>query len=94
MMPGVNKAYRRKKLNSFATDLSMRCQSEFDNIHRLTKGDTEKLKKRISATTDAITECYNGNHRLCKTQSTVCMEESNNNWPFKSEHLPYFLNLR
>ena len=76
-------------------DLSMRCQSEFDNIHRLTKSDTEKLKERITATTDAITECYKGNHRLCKLQSTVCMGESDNNWLVKSEHLPCLLsNLR
>ena len=94
MMPGVTKAYRRKKLNSFATDLNMRCQSEFDNIHRLTKGDTEKLKERIIATTDAITECYKGNHTLCKSQSTVCMGESENNWLVKSEHLSYFFKLK
>ena len=33
MMPGVTKRCREKKLNSFTVDLSMRCQSEFQNIH-------------------------------------------------------------
>ena len=72
----------------------MQSQSEFDNIHRLTKGDTEKLKERITATTDAITECCKGNHRLCKLQSNVCMGDSDNNWLVKSEHLPYFFKLK
>ena len=72
MMPGVTKSIRMKKLNRFATDLSMRCKAEFENVHRKTAGDTEKLQGCISTIIDAILECYKGNHRLCKAHSTVC----------------------
>ena len=76
-----------KNLNNFATDLSMRCQSEFENIHRQTLGNTLKLRKYISVTTDAITACYQGDHKLCKLHSTVCVGEVDNNWLIQSQYL-------
>ena len=94
MMPGVTKRLREKRLNSFATDLSMRCQTEFENIHRKTNGDTLKLQKHIAITTDAITACYQGDHRLCQSKSTACDGLSDNNWLVKSEFLPYFFKLK
>ena len=82
-MPGVTKRLREERLNSFATDLSMRCQTEFENIHRKTNGDTLKLQKHIAMTTDAITTCYQGGggHRLCPSKSPVCegLSDSNRN---------------
>lgn len=93
-MPGVTKAYRMKKLNKFATDLSMRCQAEFENVHRKTAGDTEKLQECISCTTDAILECYKGNHRLCKAHSTVCKGENEDNWFVHNEYPNYFFKLK
>ena len=94
MMPGVTKRLSEKRLNSFATDLSMRCQTEFENIHRKTNGDMLKLQKHIAMNTDAITACYQGDHRLCPSKSTVCEGLSNNNWLVKSYFLPYFLKLK
>ena len=94
MMPGVTKRCREKKLNSFAVDLSMRCQSEFQNIHRKVNGDALMLQKHINMTSDAIIACYQGDHRLCLSQSTVCMGDSDNNWLVKSEYLPYFFKLK
>ena len=78
MMPGGTKKSKTKNLNNFTTDLSMRCQSEFENIHRQTSGNTLKLQKYISMTTDAITPCYQGDHKLCKLHSTVCVGEVDN----------------
>ena len=69
-----DKKMQRKK-NSFATDLSVRCQSEFQNIHRQANGDALKLQKHIAMATDAILLCYQGHHRLCLSKSTVCMGE-------------------
>ena len=94
MMPGVTKRCREKKLNSFAVDLSMRCQMEFQNIHRKVNGDALMLQKHINMTSDAIIACYQGDHRLCLSQSTVCMGDSDNNWLVKSEYLPYFFKLK
>ena len=94
MMPGVTRRCREKKLNSFAVDLSMRCQSEFQNIHRKVNSDTLLLQKHINMTSDAIIACYQGDHRLCLSQSTVCMGDSDNNWLVKSEYLPYFFKLK
>lgn len=94
MMPGVTKSYRQKKLNRFATDLSLRCQSEFENFHHQTVGNTEKLKKSISGCSDALMECYQGNHRLCKEHSTVCQGDNDNNWLVKSDYLPYYFKLK
>ena len=45
-------------------------------------------------TSDAIIACYQGDHRLCLSQSTVCMGDSDNNWLVKSEYLPYFFKLK
>ena len=87
MMPGGTKKGKTKNLNNFATDLSMRCQSEFENIHRQTTGNTLKLQKYISVTTDAITACYQGDHKLCKLHSTVCVGEVDNNWLIQSQYL-------
>ena len=44
VMPGVTKRCREKKLNRFAVDLSMRCQSKFQNIHRKVNGDARMLQ--------------------------------------------------
>ena len=52
------------------------------------------LQKHINMTSDAIIACYQGDHRLCLSQSTVCMGDSDNNWPVKSEYLPYFFKLK
>ena len=91
-MPGVTKRLREKKLNSFATDLSMRCQTEFENIHRKTNGDTLKLQKHIAMTTDAITAYYQGDHRLCPSKSTVCEGLSDNSWLVKANFYIIFSN--
>ena len=84
MMPVVTKRCREKKLNSFAVDLSMRCQSEFQNIHRKVNGDALMLQKHINMTSDAIIARYQGDHRLCLSQSTVCIGDSDNNWLVKA----------
>lgn len=94
MMPGTTKRFKLKKLNRFATDLSMRCNSEFENIHRQTAGDTEKLKERTAAVTNAIVKCYQGNHVLCKAESTVCEGEGDRNWFSENAFLPFFSSLR
>ena len=65
----------------------MRCQSEFENIHRQTTGNTLKLQRYIFMTTDAITACYQGDHKLCKLHSTVCVGEVDNNWLIQSQYL-------
>ena len=83
-----------KKLNRFATDLSMRCNAEFENVHRKTAVDTEKLQGCISTITDAILECYKGNHKLCKAHSTVCKGENDENWFVDNEYLTYFFKLK
>ena len=71
MMPGVTRRCREKKLNSFAIDLT--CQSEFQSINSQAHGDALKLQKHLDMTSDAIIASYQGDHRLCLSQSTVCL---------------------
>ena len=45
-------------------------------------------------TSDAITACYQGDHRLCLSQSTVCIGDSDTNWLVKSEYLSNFCQIK
>ena len=44
MMPGLTKSYKECLRNRFSTDLTMRCQAEFEHAHHLAKGDFDQLK--------------------------------------------------
>lgn len=88
IMPGLTKSYRQKLQNRFATDLSMRCQAEFESIHKQTRGDFKKMKTSIAETTAAIVNCYKGEHKLCRAHSSVCIGENDNNWISKNEYVP------
>ena len=58
-----------------------------ENAHQ-DVGDTfTRLKARICEITDAIILCYSGDHTLCRTQSNICMGETDNNCILKSTFL-------
>ena len=88
MMPGLTKSYRESLRNRFSTDLSMRCKTEFENLHEHVKGECGDLKVRIGHAKQAIIMCYSGDHSLCSVKSTVCDGTNSNNWITKSPFLP------
>ena len=88
IMPGYTKAYRETMQNRFSSELSMRCQAEFENAHQDVGDNFTRLKARICEITDAIILCYSGDHTLCRTQSSICMGETDNNCILKSAFLP------
>ena len=88
MMPGLTKSFKQKMQNRFSTDLSLRCQAEFENCHQRARGDLENLKISITESTEAILRCYAGDHKLCRAHSSVCAGENDNNWILKNEFLP------
>ena len=57
MMPGLTKCYRERLRNRFSTDLSMRCKTEFENLHQQVKGDCKSLKVRIGQAKQAVMDC-------------------------------------
>ena len=88
MMPGLTKSYRENLRNRFSTDLSMRCKSEFENVHQQVKGDFQWLKAGVCRAKQAILMCYSGNHSLCSVHSSVCNGTTSNNWIANSTFLP------
>lgn len=87
MMPGYLQAYRMVLRNRFAVDLSTRCSAEYTCIYTAERGDFEKIKPRISRCRVAIKHCYSGDHSRCRTNSSVCKGEINDNWLVKSAFL-------
>ena len=74
--------------NKFAVDISKRCHAEFNCVHKQEKGDFKRLTKRINKCIFAVKSCYSGNHRQCKSVSTVCKGEITDNWIHNSPFLP------
>ena len=70
-MTGRTKRIRERIRNNFATDLSKRCQAEFNKAFAK-QVSTVHLKRYLSYAVDAIVECYKGNHSLCIKLSFVC----------------------
>ena len=88
MMPARTKIARSALRNKFANDISKRCHAEFNRVHKQEKGNFKRLSRRINKCIFAIKSCYTGNHRQCKSLSTVCNGEKNDNWIYKSPFLP------
>ena len=87
IMPGNNKCEREKNLNSFAIDLSKRCQSECEALHVKLKntGIGSNPAVRLQLITETIIQCYHGDHSMCELHSAVCNESSN--WINRSAYL-------
>lgn len=88
MMPGPTKAHRMYLRNRFATDLSKRCQAEFNRIHEKMGGDFTSILSHMPKCINAIKKCYFADHSFCKLYSEVCNGEQNDNWIKKGTFLP------
>ena len=88
MMPGKTQCYRKYLRNRFATDISRRCQAEFDMAHRAARGNFEEMKSAIHKCINCIKKCYCADHGTCKLYSFVCKGEAADNWISNSCYLP------
>ena len=88
MMPGQTRTYRLYLRNRFSIDISRRCQSEFECIHRKVDGNFKEMVSQTHLCIPAIKRCYCGDHTYCKLHSNVCKGENNDNWIVKSCYLP------
>ncbi|MCU7801218.1 MAG: hypothetical protein KZQ70_14055 [gamma proteobacterium symbiont of Lucinoma myriamae] len=88
IMPGLTKGYKQTMRNRFSTDLSMRCKTEFENVHQTVQGNFVRLKTRIAKVKEAMIKCYAGDHTLCSSHSTACKGLDDNNWLSNSTFLP------
>jgi len=87
--PGATKTQREKLCRDFATDMSKRCQAEFDDVHKATRGNLTRLKSAMPNIKQAIAiiSCYSGDHSFCKLHSRVCNGTGESNWIHKSVFL-------
>ena len=61
----------------FALDLSKRCQGEYCAALKTHGANINAIVRDLSYTTDAIIQCYAGNHELCFQYSFLCKGQ----WP-------------
>lgn len=87
LMPARTKAKKEKLRNKFSTDLSHRCQAEYESALSRCGSDFYAFKRSISHVVDAVVLCYQGNHILCRTQSFVCEGQLHNNWIKNTRYL-------
>ena len=64
----------------FSYNLSRRCTAEFKLCTAQHEGDIDKIKRKLSYVTDAIVECYKGNHSICKKHSYACTGRVKGKW--------------
>lgn len=63
----------RDRLQSrFSLDVGDRANAEYNTCFRRHRDDPEKCRNKLSYISDAVIECYKGNHVLCKKYSFVC----------------------
>lgn len=87
MMPGETVKKREKLRRSFATDLSMRCQAEFNTAFKTCNGNLGQLNASMPHIIDSVVDCNLGNHTKCKLYSGVCSGTDNDNWLKHSTYL-------
>jgi len=87
MFPGTTAIERSKMQKRFASDLSSRCDSEHKAAFLHFNGDTDKTLSKLTYTSEAVLQCYKGDHSLCKKHSFVCRGKEKNNWLIKSVYL-------
>lgn len=87
IVKGKTKAERVKTAHNLAIDIADRCQAEINRAYRIHTGDVHIMKKKLSYVQDAIMQCYQGCHDLCKKKSFVCKGGKRNNWILKSAFL-------
>ena len=88
MMPGLRKSDRQFARGRFAADISMRCQAEFESVHKKVGGNMDEMTLRIHRSISAIKRCYCGDHSHCQLFSSVCKGSQTDNWILKSSFLP------
>lgn len=94
MVPGVLATDRKRIKNWFLIDFSNQCHAEFNNTYLSSQGNIDKIIKQLSYAKDAIVQCYNGNHQLCKKYSLVCSGRIKDNWIIKSGVLGAITNFK
>ena len=88
MFPGKTVEARKISQRDFANDLGARCHAEQKAAMKAFKGDTTKVNIKITDAKEAIVLCYQGNHTLCKTKSSVCRGTLKSTWITRSAYLP------
>lgn len=87
MFPGRTKEIRKKLQRRFAIDVSKRCTTEVSMSQSKNAGDFNSVKREMSHTTNAIADCYKGDHRLCKKYSYACKGEAGKTWMNRTRYL-------
>jgi hypothetical protein len=82
MFPG--KAADRESIQrQLSYNIARRCTKEFNVCFNIHGGNLNKIKRKLTYVTDAIVECYKGNHTLCKRHSYACHGTKKNTWATK-----------
>ncbi|KAK3106587.1 hypothetical protein FSP39_023143 [Pinctada imbricata] len=84
---GRTKTEKKKVVNNLAIDIADRCQAEINQAYKSHTGDVQIMQRKLTYATDAIIQCYQGCHALCRKKSFVCKGGKTNNWLLKSNFL-------
>lgn len=88
MFPGHTAAERKRMQTRLADDIPARCTAEHEAAIQHHAGDNAKVKRAMTFTRDAMVECYQGNHQLCRRYSWMCKARKTKNWLTDSAFLP------
>lgn len=87
LMPARLQCEKKKLKDRFANDFSKRCQAEYEKAFAISV-DLQSMKRNLSFASDAIVDCYFGDHDNCKQYSYVCSNSKHDKtWLEKSSFL-------
>lgn len=92
MFPSKTVIGKESMKRQFAYNMSRRCTKEFNKCYHQHEGNLIKVKRKLTYVTDAIVNCYRGNHGSCKKHSYACGGKFKNLWPIS--FLPHGLSLQ
>lgn len=72
MFPGKTKCEREKLMKRFCLDVTKQCTSAYERCYSDCIGDQSMMVHKLSFATDAMIECYSGNHDMCRRKSYTC----------------------
>ncbi len=82
MFPGKTKESRNQLQSRLARDLSERCKAEVKTCRSEFAGEAAKVTNAMSFARDALIQCLQGKHTLCKKDSFVCGGTKKDKWVF------------
>lgn len=87
IMPARLQRDKEKLKDRFANDFSKRCQAEYEQAFEASE-DFTSMKRNLSYSSDAVVDCYFGQHDNCKKYSYTCSNYKNaKTWLEKSAFL-------